>query len=198
MKKVVIIFLMLSMALVSCGKKDVEKTDLDTKAPVEKTENKGVANVEEKAPVEDTWATDEKVNWTMMEIFKKWNPATCTFKMTDEQWQVYDSIMYIEWKNMRYTMKWEIEWKKLENNMIMKDWYTYNWSNMAPGWFKMKQQIGEDNNAPKNNNESAKDMNKKFDFDCKSWVDSAMFELPADIKFQEFDMTKLPKMPTKN
>ena len=189
---------MLSMSLVSCGKKDVEKTDLDTKAPVEKTENKEVVNVEEKVPVADTWATDEKVNWTMMELFKKWDPVTCTFKIIDEKWLSYDSIMYIDWKIMRYTMKWEIEWKKLENNMLMKDWYSYNWSSMAPGWFKMKQNIEENNNTPKSSNESAKDLNKKYDFDCKSWVYSAMFELPADIKFQEFDMTKLPKMPTKN
>jgi hypothetical protein len=45
---------MLSMALVSCGKKDVEKTDLDTKTPVENIENKEVANVKEKSLVDDT------------------------------------------------------------------------------------------------------------------------------------------------
>ncbi len=197
MKKVVIIFIMLSMALVSCGKKDVEKTDLDTKAPVENTENKEVANVEEKPPVDDTWVTEEKVNWTMMEIFKKWKPATCTFKITWEDGSIYDSIMYIDWKVLRYVMKWEIEWQKLENNVLLKDWYSYSWSNMAPGWFKMKEDLNEETKEEWNEME-AKEMNETYEFDCKSWVDAAMFELPADIKFQEFDMAKIPNMPNWN
>lgn len=192
MKKYILVTVLISsLLLASCGKKET----VETPNKVDQTITTQETTWEKAVETNNEEVNDEKVNSTMMEIFKKWKPTTCTFKTTDEQWKVYDAIMYIDWKNMRYTMMWEIDWKKFENNVIIKDWYTYNWSNMALGWLKMKQNLDENNNNQEKSDGSTKDMNKTLEFDCKSWVDKAEFELPKDIEFQEFDMPSIPEIP---
>ncbi len=177
----------LSLLLVSCGKKEIENTDVKVSDTTTKTvsEEKKV----ESTDLEET--TEEKMNATMMEIYKKWKPATCTFKITWEDWAVYDSIMYINWKILKYVMKWEIEWQKLENNVLIKDWFSYTWSNMNNQWFKMKEDLNEETTEEWNEME-AQEMNETYEFNCKKWADSSMFDLPTDIDFKEFDMTAMP------
>jgi len=178
----------LSLLLVSCGKKEVENTDVKVSDTTTKT-------VTEEQKVENSGDTVEKLNTTMLEIFKSWKTATCTFKMTNEG-ATFDAIMYIDWKNISYTMNWDIGWQKMINNSIMKDWYSYSWSNMSKDGFKMKEDLSEDENSW--NEEApmeAEEMNQKVDFECKKWVDSSKFELPTDINFQEFDMPTIPEMP---
>ncbi len=193
-KNILVMTMVLSLLLVSCGKKVVENTEnistWETKNIEVKEEVKEIKKVEEN--------TDEKVNTTMSEILKKGTPTTCTFKMKAENEQVYDAILYVEWKSMRYVMNWTIEWNKIENNMLLKYGFSYSWTNMTKQWFKMKQNLDE--NADKSNpKKQLKEMNESIDFDCKKWVDSAIFELPKDISFEEFDMSKIPNIPnTKN
>ncbi len=185
-KNIIGILLILSLLLVSCGKKEVENTDVKVSDTTTKTVS------EEKTVLEET--TEEKMNATMMEIYKKWKPATCTFKITWEDWAVYDSIMYIDWKVLKYVMKWEIEWQKLENNVLIKDGFSYTWSNMDKQWFKMKEDLNEETSEEWNEME-AQEMNETYEFSCKKWANSSMFELPSDIKFQEFDMPNMPEIP---
>lgn len=190
MKKIVLVtMILLSILLISCAKKEVENTETK-KDEVTKTvtEEKKV----ESTDLEET--TEEKMNATMMEIYKKWKPTTCTFKITWEDWSVYDSIMYIEWKVLRYVMNWEIEWKKTVSNVLIKDWYSYSWSDAYKQWYKMKEDLNEETKEEWNEME-AREMNETYEFSCKKWVDGDMFELPSDINFQEFDMGSMPGMP---
>lgn len=190
MKKYTLITMMLlSILLVSCAKKEVETTDTkvsDTTKTV--SEEKKV----ESTDLEET--TEEKMNATMMEIYKKWKPATCTFKITGEDSSVYDSIMYIDWKVLRYVMKWEVEWQKIVSNVLIKDWYSYSWSDVVKQWYKMKEDLNEETKEEWNEME-AREMNETYEFSCKKWVDWGMFELPSDINFQELDMWAMPQIP---
>lgn len=188
-KYIFVALVVLSMLLVSCVKKDVESTEVK-KDEVTKTvtEDKKV----ESTDLEET--TEEKMNATMMEIYKKWKPATCTFKITGEDGSVYDSIMYIDWKVLRYVMKWEVEWQKIVSNVLIKDWYSYSWSDAVKQWYKMKEDLNEETKEEWNEME-AKEMNETYEFNCKKWVDGVMFDLPSDIVFQEFDMSKMPQIP---
>lgn len=196
MKKTIFIALLIAtVILASCGQSEVKQekniwqdsSNLVTKEDVQvKKEEKASALV-----------TQEKLNSTMIDIFKKWKDATCTFKITSE-WNIFDAIMYIEWKKLRYTMNWEIEGNKMENNVIVKDWFSYSWTNMSKDWFKMKDIINDEVqewvNTDWNQEEmEAQEMNEKVEFDCKYSVDSAMFELPAWINFQDF--WEMPQMP---
>lgn len=193
MKKYILLTVLISsLLLASCWKKEtveapnkIDQTVITQEITSEKTTE---TNNEE--------VSEEKITSTMMEIFKKWKPTTCTFKNTTEDWQTYDTTMYVDWKNMRYTMKWEIEWNLFENNVIIKDWYTYSWSNMSKQWFKMKQDPEENDNTQEKSNESTKDMTKTYEFDCKKWVEKTILELPANIEFQEFDIPTIPEIPT--
>lgn len=193
MKKYILVTVLLSsMLLTSCWKKEAVETpnkEAQTITTQETTWEKIASTNKEEV-------SEEKINSTMMEIFKRWKPTTCTFKSTDEEWKVLDAIMYIDWKNMKYIMKWEIDWKTFENNVIIKDWYTYTWSNMMSGWFKMKYDADESNDNLEKSEGAWKDMNKTYEFDCKKWVDKAILELPKDIEFQEFDIPTMPEIPT--
>jgi len=201
-----ILFVLLSTILVltSCGKTETPTTNTSDNTKQEKNIGKDSPNpnlVEKETPkeeekVENTWNTVEKLNTTMLEIFKSWKTATCTFKMTNEG-STFDAIMYIDWKKISYTMSWDIGWQKMINNSIMRDWYSYSWSNMTKDGFKMKEDLSEDENSW--NEEAlmeAEEMNQKVDFECKNWVDSSKFELPTDINFQ--DIWNLPQMPMWN
>ena len=201
-----IIFVLLSTILVvtSCGKTETPTTNTSDNTKQEKNIWKDSPNpnlVEKETPkeekkLENSWDTVEKLNTTMLEIFKSWKTATCTFKMTNEG-ATFDAIMYIDWKKISYTMNWDIWWQKMINNSIMKDWYSYSWSNMSKDGFKMKEDLSEDENSW--NEETpmeAEEMNQKIDFECKNWVDSSKFELPTDINFQ--DMWAMPQMPMWN
>lgn len=192
MKKYVLVTILISsLFLTSCWKKETSETP----SKVDKTITTQETTWEIAIETNNEEASEEKMTTTMMEIFKKWKPTTCTFKNTTEDGQTFDTTMYVDWKNMRYTMMWEFEWKKFENNVIIKDWYTYSWSNMSKQWFKMKQDPEEINNTQENSNESIKDMTKTYEFDCKKWVEKAILELPDDIEFQEFDIPSMPEIP---
>ena len=191
-----ILFLLLSTILVlaSCGKNDTSTESSNNQKKQEKTLIKEQKIEESK--IENSWDTVEKLNTTMLEIFKSWKTATCTFKMTNEG-ATFDAIMYIDWKKISYTMSWDIGWQKMVNNSIMKDWFSYSWSNISKDAFKMKEDLSEDENSW--NEEApmeAEEMNQKVDFECKNWVDSSKFELPTDINFQ--DMWAIPQMPMWN
>lgn len=202
-----IIFILISTVLVltSCGKAETPTPNISDTAKQEKNigENSPNPNLVEKEnpkeeqKTENSENTVEKLHTTMLDIFKSWKTATCTFKITNE-WTTFNGIMYIDWKKIRYTMNWDIEWQKMENNTVMKDGYTYTWSNMTKNGFKMKDDLSEDDNSW--NEEiwemEAEEMNQKVEFECKKWVDSSKFELPTDIIFQ--DMWDFPQMPMWN
>ncbi|NDK08499.1 hypothetical protein EOM39_04625 [Candidatus Gracilibacteria bacterium] len=190
MKKYTLVTMMLlSMLLVSCAKKEVESTEIK-KDEVTKTvtEEKKV----ESTDLEET--TEEKMNATMMEIYKKGKPATCTFKITGEDGSVYDSIMYIDGKVLRYVMKGEVEGQKIVSNVLIKDGYSYSWSDAVKQGYKMKEDLNEETKEEGNEME-AREMNETYEFSCKKGVESSIFELPSDIDFQEFDMGGMPEMP---
>ena len=106
--------------------------------------------------------------------------------------------MYIDGKKIRYTMNGEVMGNKMENNAIMKDGYSYSWTNMSKDGFKMKEDIWEEdaNNKDSGAEMEAEEMNQKVEFECKKWADSSKFDLPTGINFQ--DMWALPQMPKGN
>lgn len=193
-KNTLVTTMILSLVLISCAKKDVQNTE---NTIIDKTETTKI--IEEKV-VEDKKEenkSEEKVNSTMVEIFKKWEPTTCTFKIIDEK-QTYDAIMYVDGKKMRYSMNWKIEWNQLESNVIIKDGFSYSWSNMGTEWFKIKNDLEKNNTDSQNTQGQGQEMNQKYEFNCKKWVDLTVFELPSNINFQEFDIQSFPQVPNPN
>lgn len=199
------IILCFSILLVSCWNSnqetistnnDVKKQEIGT---IQDTKNTNLTDNLKKEDIkeENSWDTVEKLNSTMIEIFKRWKTATCTFKLTNE-WSTFDSIMYIDWKKLRYTMSWDIAWNKMENNSIVKDGYSYSWSNLSKDWWKIKEDLSEDSNtwSEWSWEMEAEEMNQKLEFECKSWADSSKFDLPTDINFQ--DMWNIPQLPRWN
>ncbi len=173
-----------SLLLVACStseEKPVSETSPASKEVVSETPKAEVAPV----------AKAEKVKGSMLDMLKKWQPVTCTFS-TNEDWQKIDGTMYVDGKQMRYIGKWEIAGKTVEMNMIMKDGFTYSWNSMmGNSGFKMKADLDEKESV--DTKESKDEINKEFDLDCNSGVDSSIFELPSEINFQEFAIPVLPK-----
>ena len=125
----------------------------------------------------------ESFNATMMEVFKKGKTVTCEFSMdmdgTPAKW-----IFYVEGKKMRYSTNASSQGVEMEVDVIVKDWFSYSWSNLQPNeWFKMKEADDED----KYEDVGAEERDQKVNFTCKKGVPSGIFDLPKGIKFQEFN-----------
>ncbi len=125
-----------------------------------------------------------KLRTTMENIFKKWKATTCTFTITEDG-QSYQWILYVDGKKMKYSSKWTVEWQTFEANVIVKDGFSYSWTNMDTKWFKMKEDAGENQN---DEDVWAEERVQEMDFDCKKWVENWTFELPSNVEFSEFTM----------
>lgn len=175
MKKIYVLFIVLFslFILTACGKKE----NVDVVAD---------ANEQQEQVIED-WE-EWILKTTMEDIFKKWKATTCTF-IINEDWQSLEWKLYVDEKKMRYSSKWNVEWQTFEGNMIVKDGFSYSWTNMDSKWYKMKEIEWEDE-WEENSDEDvwAEERVQEMDFDCKKWVENWVFELPSNITFEEFTM----------
>jgi len=124
----------------------------------------------------------EKVSTTMMGIFNNWKIVTCTFTMNiagvPAEWKIY-----VDGKNMRYSTSGSSQGVDTYVDVIVKDWYSYSWSNLEPNqWYKMK----EADTSDEYEDIWAEERVQKTDFNCKKGVPSGIFDLPENINFQEF------------
>lgn len=150
-----------------------------------KKENVDVVIDENSQQVEVSKGGEEwKLRTTMENIFKEWKPMTCSFTITEDG-QSLEWTLYVDSKKMRYSSKWIIEWQSFQGNLIIKDWFSYSWTNMDTKWFKMKEDEWEEEN---NEEVWAEEREQEMDFYCKKWVENWIFELPSDINFEEFTM----------
>lgn len=122
-----------------------------------------------------------KTKTTMENIFKQWKPTTCTFAITQE-WQTFDGTLYVDGKNMRYTSKGTFAWQTMEMNVVVKDNYSYSWTNMAKQGYKMKE---TDPNTTDAGDVGPEERSQEMDFDCTRWVPGGTFDLPSDVTFEE-------------
>jgi hypothetical protein len=172
MKKIYLLVILLSTLffITACGKTKI----IDTQWPSQENQKVQISDDG------DEW----KFKTTMQNIFKKWKATTCKFVITDEG-QTFDGSLYVDGKKMRYSSKWSFEWKTFEANVIVKEGYSYSWTNMDTKWFKMKEVIGE---AANDTDVWAEERVQEMDFDCKKWVEWWIFDLPSNIEFGEFNM----------
>lgn len=127
--------------------------------------------------------TTEEVNSTMKKIFESGKATTCTFSITQE-WQVFDGILYVDGKKMRYDSKWSFGWQNIEMNVIVKDGYSYSWNTMEAG--KGYKMIEDEWNDEWWYDESCpEEREQEMKFTCKKWVDWNTFDLPANVVFEE-------------
>lgn len=137
-----------------------------------------------------TWNTEEKFSATMNEIFKKWKTSTCNFTM-DMDWNKTEWVFYVEKDKMRFETKATVDWQNMVTTAIVKDGYSYSWSNMQQWkWYKMKEVKEWEENSESEMWPGEREQ--KMDFECKDWVPSWIFELPSDIEFEEFIIPKIP------
>lgn len=176
MKKIYVLFIVLFslFVLTACGKK--ENIDVVVDANVN----------DQQVQVSEDWE-EWVLKTTMEDIFKKWKATTCTFTIS-EDWQSLEWILYVDGKKMRYSSKWTVEWQTFEGNMIIKDGFSYSWTNMDNKWYKMKED--EEDESGENNDEDiwVEERVQEMDFDCKKGVEKWIFELPSNITFEEFTM----------
>ena len=172
MKKIYLFVILLSALyfLTACSTKNVVNTEVNWN-DIQKEEMKEDG---------DEW----KLKTTMENIFKKWKATTCKFAITQE-WQTFDGALYVDGKKMRYSSRWTIGWQTFEANVIVKDGYSYSWTNMDNKWFKMKEPVWEESD---NKDVWAEERAQEMDFDCKKWVEWWVFDLPSSIEFGELNM----------
>ncbi len=196
-KYIIFILVIISLVISSCGKTETQVVNNTSENTPQINDDKNIPTPQEekKDTSEENVVTEGKINTTMREIYQKGKPATCTYKMINGG-NTFDSILYVEWKKLRYTMNTELHGMKMENSTIVKDGYTYSWSSMAKDWWKMKLDPEDVKGGTPDSTEKApekKEMTQKIEFDCKYSVDSSKFDLPADINFK--DMGDIPHAP---
>ncbi|MFZ3012047.1 MAG: hypothetical protein WA060_03595 [Minisyncoccia bacterium] len=97
--------------------------------------------------------------------------------------------MYVSGKNLRGEFSTVAEGKTMLSSFISRDGYSYTWSSLAPGMgFKIK--VAENTKTTDTTTDTsgayAWDADQIGDYNCENWVvDTAKFELPKDITFQE-------------
>ncbi len=74
-----------------------------------------------------------------------------------------------------------VERHSIENNTNQRDGYSYSWMSTSKTGWKMK----DDPEYEGGSDMEAQEMNEKLEFTCKKWAQSAVFDIPADITFQE-------------
>lgn len=185
-----IIALGLSFLLISCGSTEVKETpntNTTKSLPIETPKE-----TPKEAP--KTTSTEEKLSATMEEIFKKGTANTCTFVFLEEG-QTANGTLYVDSGKMRYTMGLMMQGQKVTNDVIVKDDYSYSWSNMQPGIGYKFKESSEDSRDTKGSGAEmeAEERNKKIDFTCKSGVPSGVFDIPSNIKFEEYSIPQMPQ-----
>lgn len=70
---------------------------------------------------------------TMKKIFESGKPTTCYFTLPTEDGNVFDGTLYVDGKNMKYSINGFIEGNSIENRFLLKDGYSYSRSSMDPG-----------------------------------------------------------------
>ena len=68
---------------------------------------------------------------------------------------------------MRYALSGEMQGQKFENTVILKDGYSYSWTNMGNTGYKMKESEDENQEDSSTNEMQAEEMNQKVNFSCK-------------------------------
>jgi len=131
--------------------------------------------------------SEETLTTSMSKLFKEWKPSTCTFTLPTEDWVTLEWTLYVDGKKMRYTSQGTIAWQSMEMNVIVKDDYSYSWSNMEQGkWYKMKE-LADDMQEDAWEDVWAEEREQEMDFVCKKWVKDWIFDLPNNITFTEFN-----------
>ncbi|MFZ2151009.1 MAG: hypothetical protein WAZ12_02925 [Candidatus Absconditicoccaceae bacterium] len=172
MKKISLLVILLSTLffVAACSK---TKT-IDIQEPLDQTQK-----------VEINEDGDEgKFKTTMENIFKKGKATTCRFVITDEG-QTFDGALYVDGKKMRYSSRGTIGGQTFEANVIVKDGFSYSWTNMDTKGFKMKEIEG---NNQEDRDVGAEERAQEMDFDCKKGVENGIFDLPSNIEFGELNM----------
>lgn len=171
MKKSLILVLFLSMFLILAGCRNQNNTDVDTDDEI----------------VVDETVSEEEIQATMEEIYKKGGKMTCTMSSTEDGVQM-NWTLYINWKELRSTVQWNVEWMNFKMTTLIKDEYSYTWNDTSSEGrkFPYSEEDEEDMEEWLNDAATDTDMDTKMSFKCKKGIEwSNLFDLPSNIKFSE-------------
>lgn len=179
MKKTLIILVLSTLILFSCGKEET---------PVNQDIQENGNTVDDSNTSWEDKKGDE-FTWTMEEVFLKWWKYTCTVS-SETEWMKMSWTIHIDWKKSKSTIVTEAAWVETENNSLVLDGYTYIWVTGTKKWTKIK--INEDYDDDESNmddteSEWEEEIDDIMNFSCKKWVQEINFEIPSDIEFTEFD-----------
>lgn len=96
--------------------------------------------------------------------------------------------VYIDGDKIKGEFNSSVGGLNVDSNLIVRDGYTYSWSSMTPNLgFKVKAQAPEAvDTATKTSDTYSFNAEQIGEYDCSPWaVDSKMFEIPSNVKFQE-------------
>ncbi len=186
-KRVYLLLLLLPAVLIfsGCGKK-VENNKI---SPV--VENPAVqTNVAAENEKSDTTKTSASVK----EMLKSGKSLECTFSSTDTgQGATQSGKMYVDGAKARIRTETEVITNstgvKSEAYMITDGNYGYSWSSIDPkAGIKFNLNESSSVNSTDKSGQNTEDLDQKIDFDCHNWsVDNSKFDLPAGVKFTDFD-----------
>ena len=127
--------------------------------------------------------TEEVFESTMEDLYKKWGKMTCTMT-TNEGGIMMNGTLYIDGKKMRSDVQGSVEGMNIEMKTIIKDGYSYSWSNTSNEGRKV---VYDEDEVEEGMNDAATDTDtdSPMTFKCKRGIDGVSFDLPSDIEFKE-------------
>jgi hypothetical protein len=188
MKKRVYLFLLLLPAVLifsGCGK----KVDNNKVSPVA-----GNPAAQTNVAAENGKPENTKMSASAKEMLKSGKSLECTFSFTDaKQGTTQSGKFYVDGPGARFRSETEVAMKDsgktIKSYMITDGDYGYSWSDMTPATgFKINLNENATTGNTDKSVQNSEDLDQKIDFDCRKWsVDKSKFDLPAGVKFTDFD-----------
>lgn len=119
-------------------------------------------------------------------ILKSGKTQQCTFSYTDEKENTTSGNAYMTGSQMRTDVNSSVNGKSSSIYVIRNGDDNYIWGSDFPNNTGLKMTLSIEEYASNEDSKKYFDPNLKADYKCKDWtVDSTMFSLPANIKFQD-------------
>ncbi len=119
-------------------------------------------------------------------ILKSGKTQQCTFIYADESGNSTNGTAYIAGDQMRTNVTSATNGKSSTIYVIRNGDDNYIWGSDFPNNTGLKMTLSIEEYASNEDSKKYFDPNLKADYKCKDWtVDSTMFSLPANIKFQD-------------
>lgn len=145
---------------------------------------------EEVAPIE---SDDINIKGSLLDLFNSGKSMQCSYSTSTDDMEI-NGTSYVSGKKMRADIFTTLsDGKTMETHMIADEGWAYTWTNESSTGFKINiAEVTKDvpeleNPEQTSDEETIKDFQQDYDFDCKNWKDdNSKFAIPTNIEFTDF------------